>query len=251
MAEDYKARAEAAETALAEKNAPRVPIATHAPDVYSCFGEWTVRFWTEECSDHPAAYEFKTEEEARDFASRVVVVQPDTDPDLNWQARAEAAEAQVAALWVSVNSMQQLAQRALAEPISADTEALVEICTVADDVLTPEIASTSKAYEKRIRAEAETRMLERVCASLREYPNGGGDIEIMQVVDDLLRNARRKVYAEERDRLDKIANDYLRARDPGYDKGEDYFELIDQRDYFVEQIAALDAPPKGEGDETL
>jgi hypothetical protein len=91
----------------------------------------------------------------------------------DYKARAEAAEAQVAALWVSVNSMQQLAQRALAEPISADTEALVEICTVADDVLTPEIASTSKAYEKRIKAEAaanERRKVLEVMLRLLEAP---------------------------------------------------------------------------------
>lgn len=122
--------------------------------------------------------------------------------------RAEAAERRVAALYRAGNLFYR---EVYAEEVGADPQASTKDLHEAAKCLSS-AEYGARVYEARIRADE-----------------------------------RRKVYVEERDRLIKLANDYLRARDPGYDKGEDYFELLDQRNYFEEQLAALDAPGDGEG----
>lgn len=48
----------------------------------------------------------------------------------------------------------------------------------------------------RARMDGNMEMLDRIRGSLKEYPNLGGDIEVMNEVDRLVNNARREGYLE-------------------------------------------------------
>ncbi len=58
------------------------------------------------------------------------------------------------------------------------------------------LTSAASAYDQKVRHEAMNDMLRMVVTSLKEYLNGGGDIQVMAEVDRLRSEMREEVLKE-------------------------------------------------------